>query len=153
MAKVWKISEAASLGFHAIAALAPEPDQMLSTGEIASRLEVSAAHLSKVLQRLAKADLVRATRGPRGGFMLEKNPEKITLLEVYEAIEGPLNSIDCLFSTPICGGQKCIMGGLLEKGNREIREYLEKTRLSDLGNVYSIKKEEEKNEKKADNRN
>ena len=135
MAKVWKVSDAATIALHAMTLLAAM-DQTVSTKEIASLLRVSEAHLSKVLQRLHKAGLVKAIRGPRGGFKLERPGHKITLLEVYEAIEGPLTPGDCLFGTPICDGEKCIMGGLLEAVDKQVREYLAGTRLSELADVY-----------------
>lgn len=136
MAVLLRISEAASLALHTVVLLAAEPGRVVSTGEIASTLRVSAAHLAKVLQRLAKAGLVRSIRGPKGGFILGRAGEEITLLEVYEAVEGPLVLSDCLFSEPICSGERCILGGLLEEVNDRVRGYLAETRISELDNVY-----------------
>ena len=99
-------------------------------------LHVSQAHLSKVLQRLSKAGLVRPLRGPRGGFTLARSASRITLLDVFEAIEGPLQPSGCLLSHPICEDRGCILGGLLESTNRKVREYLTGTRLSELVAVY-----------------
>lgn len=144
MDNVLKISEAASLALHAAALLGEAPEKMLSTREIASILHVSEAHLSKVLQRLSKTGIVRAIRGPRGGFMLEGNPEDITLLRIYEEIEGPLPENHCLLGAPVCNGNDCILGGLLEKVNKEVREYLSSTKLSELKDVY--KQRRRKNE-------
>ncbi len=137
MANVLRISEAASLALHTMVLLARKPEERLSTKEIAGVLKVSEAHLSKVLQRLGRVGLVNATRGPNGGFMVEKDPNGVTLLEVYEAIEGPLNSSNCLLGTPICdGGEKCILGNLLEDINKEVKEYLSGTTISELTDVY-----------------
>jgi Rrf2 family protein len=142
MSRVLKVSEAASLALHAVVLLAERPERTLSTREIASVLHVSEFHLSKVLQRLSKAGLVSAVRGPRGGFLLGKDPEKITLLEVYEEIEGPLLASDCLMSTRICRGKRCILGGLLKMVNKEVRNYLSRTNLSELKGVYQLKRVE-----------
>jgi len=140
MASVLKVSDAAALGLHAMALLATKPDRRLPNPHIASVLHSSAAHLSKVLQRLAKAGLVRATRGPKGGFQLAPGGESLTLLQVYEAIEGPLAPQDCLLGSPICNGRHCIFGELLGRVNREVREYLAGTRLSDLTAVFDAKR-------------
>jgi len=126
---VFKVSEAASLALHTAAFLAGRPGEVVTTGEVASALDVSENHLSKVLQRLAKAGLVRSTRGPRGGFMLSRSPDDLTLLEVYEAIEGPLGTTNCLFGRPVCDGE-CILGDLLTDVNAQIRAYLTGTKLS-----------------------
>ena len=113
MSTVLRISEAASLAFHTMALLATEHERPLTTHEIASAFDVSQAHLAKVLQRLAHAGLVRSARGPRGGFTLARPAEGITLLDVYETIEGPLTPSDCLLGSKICGGEACIFGSLV----------------------------------------
>ena len=134
MSSMLKISEAASLAMHGMVLLASDLERAISTREIASSLHASEAHLSKVLQRLTRAGLVRSIRGPRGGFMAGKPADEITLLDVYESIEGPLVPCECLFSAPVCGDNLCIMGGILGTVDRQIREYLAETKLSDLTN-------------------
>lgn len=136
MSNVLKISEATSLALHSMVLLAANPDSLISTREIASKLHVSEAHLSKVLQRLAKVGLVKSIRGPKGGFMLGRPAGEVTLVDVYESIEGPLVPSKCLLGTQICGGEKCILGGLLETVDKQVREYLAGTRLSELTSVY-----------------
>lgn len=126
------------------------PDQVVSTPEIASDLKVSEAHLSKVLQRLTRVGLVKSIRGPRGGFRLLQSHNEITLLDVYEAIEGRLQSTNCLLNTRSCNGERCILGILLESVNRQIRDYLAGTRLSELTNVFYKEKD---HEEKADHQN
>lgn len=137
-----RISTAASLALHAIILLAANCNRTLSTKKIAAKLRASEAHLSKVLQRLGKAGLVEATRGPKGGFCLARPGGDISLLEVYEAIEGPLQDSVCLLGEPVCQGEKCILGGLLETVNRQVREYLGGTTLSDLAGVYEVTQNE-----------
>jgi len=136
MSNVLKISEAASLAMHTMGLLAARPERMLSTKEVASVLGASEAHLSKVLQRLARVGLVRSIRGPKGGFALGKESHEILLLEVYESIEGPLVSSNCLLGAPVCDGTECILGGLLKSVNKEVKEYLAETKVSDLISAY-----------------
>ncbi len=131
MANMLKISEAASLALHTMALLAADPGTTRATWEIAKTLRVSEAHLAKVLQRLGRSGLVRSQRGPGGGFTLGKDPAAITLLDVYEATEGPLESPGCLLGRPACNGS-CILGGLLDQVGMQIRNYFAETRLSDL---------------------
>jgi Rrf2 family protein len=136
MPKVMQISEAASLALHSMVLLASKPEKIFSVREIAFTLHVSEAHLSKVLQRLARVGLVTSNRGPKGGFVLGKKSNEITLLEVYEAIDGPLTSNRCLFETPICNGAQCIFGDLLLTTNNRYKAYLEGMKLSELTDVY-----------------
>jgi Rrf2 family protein len=135
MSSALKVSEAASLGLHAMAFLAANPGKPVAAGRIAERLRASEAHLAKVLQRLSKAGLVRSARGPGGGFSLARRREDIALLEVYEAIEGPLREGKCLFGRPVCGGKQCILGKLVETVNTRVRGHLERTKLSSLTHV------------------
>ncbi len=129
MPSLLRISEAASLALHAMSVLAESPDQWLSTHHIAKRLAVSENHLSKVSQRLAHAKLVETARGPKGGMRLAKPADEITLLEVYETIDGPLETSDCLLGQPTCGRAECILGDLVSQINRQVTERLSNTTL------------------------
>ena len=136
MASLLRISDAASLGLHAMVLLADRTDGPVTVHDAATVFDVSEAHLSKVMQRLVRAGLVRSIRGPKGGFLLARPPGTITLLDVYEAIEGPLPEQDCLLATAVCGGAKCILGDLLKRVHTEIGDYLASKTLSDVTPAY-----------------
>jgi Rrf2 family protein len=133
---VLRISDAASLALHTAALLACVSRETLTVTRMASILHVSRTHLAKVMQRLSKASLVQGGRGPKGGYRLKKKPDQISLLEVYEAMEGPLVTNNCLLGNPICKGEGCILGDLPHTVDRQVREYLSTTRLADLAGVY-----------------
>ncbi|MCX5858724.1 MAG: Rrf2 family transcriptional regulator [Proteobacteria bacterium] len=135
MAKILNISEAVSLALHAALMMSANPGRLVSTHEIATALKGSEAHLAKVLQRMVRAGLVESIRGPAGGFRLKKKPSEIYLLEIFEIIEGKLAEDKCLLSSPICPAGSCIFGGMLDSVNRQVREYLTKTRLSEFSNL------------------
>jgi len=139
MPNMLKISEAASLAFHAVVYLAAAGDRLISNGEMAENLKVSENHLSKVLQRLTRAGLVRSIRGPKGGYVLNRPAQDITLLEVYEAIEGKLVTGDCLLEEPACDRQKCILGGLLKSVDSQVRDYLAGRKISELTAAFEKK--------------
>lgn len=140
MSSVLKISEAANLAMHAMGYLAANNGRMVSTGEIAQSIKVSENHLQKVMQRLHKAGLVKSIRGPKGGFELMRPPEEIVLMKVYEAIEGALNGNTCLFEKKVCDGANCILGGMVEEVNHKFKEYMSKTVISDLTEIFGGKK-------------
>jgi Rrf2 family protein len=85
-----RISQAASMGAHALALLAERRGERMTTAQIASQLDVSPHHLAKVLLRLSKAGFVNSTRGRHGGFALTRRGRSATLLEVIELIDGRL---------------------------------------------------------------
>jgi Rrf2 family protein len=130
-----KISEAATLGLHAMVLLANSQDGPMTTAEIAGRLGVSPNHLSKVLQRLVKLGLVGSVRGRSGGYELAKPAGRVSLVDIYEAIDGPISTTECLLAEPVCKEKKCILSGLLGTLNAEAREYLSNTTLSDMAEV------------------
>ena len=138
MESLLKITDAASLALHTMVLLASAPDEVVTTGDIAESLRASEAHLSKVLQRLNKAGLVKSVRGPQGGFKLAKKPEAITLLDIYEAMEGPLITSTCLLGTPMCVGPICMLGSLLSTVNTEVKDYFENTQLDKLVGILCI---------------
>ena len=130
MENVLNISGAASVALHTMAYLSTEKTgKLLQNKEIAKTLEISENHLSKILQRLTKAGFIETQRGPKGGVRLSKNPENITLLNIFEAIEGPYTISDCTFKGN-CRFEGCIFDGKLEKINRSFLEYLGQTRLA-----------------------
>ncbi len=136
MSHILKVSEAASLALHSMALLASQEGELMPIKKIAKRLKASEAHLSKVLQALAKPGLVKSVRGPHGGFAIGKDIKDITLLEIFETIEGPLVATSCLFDEPICDGVQCILSDLLETVSREVYSYLKEKRLSEFTKVF-----------------
>lgn len=131
-----RISEASAMAMHSMALLSLNPSRSLSTKAIASCFGLSEAHLSKVLQRLVKVGLLRSVRGPKGGFSVARNPRQMTLLEVFEAIEGPTQEAECVFGVPLCDGQTCILGRVMADANALLVGHLERTNLEEIGKVF-----------------
>jgi len=128
-----RISEAASLAMHAMAYMASrEEANPVSVASMSRSLGVSEAHLGKVLQRLARHGYLESRRGPKGGYGLGRDARKLTLLSIYEAVDGPLRESACLLDHRICTGSSCIFGGLLESVNSQVRDHLSRTRVADL---------------------
>lgn len=132
MAHLLRISEAASLGLHACVVLAGHPDRDVPAHELADDFAASEAHLAKVMQRLVKAGLLRSTRGPKGGFRLAKEADAIALLDVYEAVEGPVEPVRCLLGRPACRGAGCIFGDFIQEFDTRFRGYMATTTLQQL---------------------
>ena len=128
------ISEAATLAIHALAHLASQRDSTpISTGKIAHSFGFSEAHLSKVFQRLSKSGFLKSVRGPQGGFTLAREPESITLLDIYEAIDGPISRHGpCLLHKTECEFGDCVFGDLLESIPRQIENHFSSTTLGDI---------------------
>lgn len=133
-----KISEPASLALHAAALLARHRGQRFSNQQIATALHASEHHLAKVMQQLARVSLVSSTRGPHGGFQLDRSPEEISLLEIFEAVEGPLGAAQCLLSQQVCDGTQCMVGELVRSVHQHVGEYLTQTSLAQLARGFTL---------------
>ena len=130
MKQILGFSDAFILAIHAMAMLCGTSDKLVSTNQIAKKLDASENHLSKILQRLSKAGFVAAVRGPNGGFKLGKPSRDINLLGIYEAIEGPLDTNICLMGYPVCKGDKCMLDDLPRNITRDIHMHFSKTTLN-----------------------
>ena len=130
MSSFVKISEGAALALHACALLAQHPDDYFPVKTLAERLQGSSAHLSKVMQRLAKTGLVTGLRGPKGGFYLARPASEITLLEIFQAIEGTIAPVDCVFDEPVCAWGHCLFRGMIPTLDQKFADYLQGTTLS-----------------------
>lgn len=132
MASIVQISEAASLALHSMVLLADSPGRALTVKEITARTGVSEAHLSKVMQRLARAGLVSSSRGPRGGFLIGETGLSTSLLAIFEAIEGPMNDPGCLLNVRNCPFRRCLFDGLLSRMSAEFKDYMKAKTLGDI---------------------
>ena len=132
MADILKISDATALALHSMVHLAIEPDQQSTTAEIAEAFDASKHHLAKVHQRLTRGGLIKSFRGPSGGVGLAKAPAEITLLNIYEVMEGQMICHPCLFGKEVCPRSECVLGTLLPGLSRQIRDYFDKTTLAQL---------------------
>ena len=124
MSKVFNLSEAASIALHGVILVAQEKEG-LNVIKIAERTDTSKHHVAKVMQRLVKAGYLTSQRGPSGGFILKKKPEKINFLEIYEAIEGPIEISSCPMDKQICTFDKCIMNNVTTRMTLDFKKYLE----------------------------
>lgn len=135
----FRVSEAVALALHSTSILAEyDGGKLLSNQELAKMQNASKNHLSKVLQRLVRVGIVASTRGPGGGFKLAKAPAKITLLEVYEAIEGSMDVTGCLFEKPVCTGGACLLGTLINDLEVQAKQYLANTTMKEVIKNFHI---------------
>lgn len=124
MAKLVQLSEAASLGLHAMVLIA-QSDVHVNVNVLAERMGASKNHLAKVLQQLVKYNFLKSVRGPNGGFKLNKPTTAITILDIYEAIDGTIDIHECPLDRQICPFNKCLMGGLIKDVTSQFKAYFQ----------------------------
>lgn len=132
MASIVHLSEGANLALHATMRLAQQPGQLQDTRSLANAIGASVAHMSKVLQRLHKAGYLQTVRGPAGGFRLARDPARVTLLAIYEAVEGPLEIRSCLLERPAACPGHCLFRDFLRSTGERFRDMMAGTTLADV---------------------
>ncbi|HEY0277172.1 MAG TPA: Rrf2 family transcriptional regulator [Solirubrobacterales bacterium] len=88
-----QISAQGDYAVRAAIELAARPGEPMSTETIASRQEIPLPFCAKILNELRSAGLVRSRRGPGGGYLLQRAPEEMALIEILEAVEGPFGEV------------------------------------------------------------
>lgn len=81
-------------------------DKVIAIEEISKAQDVPAAYLAKLLQSLARKGFVKSLKGQKGGFVLTRHPKDISLLDVIEAMEGPICLNYCLIYAGYCDMDK-----------------------------------------------
>lgn len=130
MARIITLSEASSIAIHAMVLIA-KSENNLNVNKIAEQTGASKNHLAKVMQRLVKEKFLKSTRGPLGGFILLKSADEISMLDIYESIEGDILLTPCPLDRPICPFNKCLMGGIIFDLTTQFSDYLKKQKLAD----------------------
>jgi len=98
-----QITRQADYAVRAVLYLAQkEPNQRSATSQVAKEQHIPPSFLAKIISQLSIAGLLHTSRGARGGVTLAREPEKITLLEVIEAIDGPIMLNECVGENSIC---------------------------------------------------
>lgn len=93
--------------------------------EIAEKAAIPGPFLAKIVQDLARANLIEIRQGPRGGYVLIKDPARITLLEVVEVMIGRIQLNDCVGRPEVCSASsRCRVHQVWEVANAQLRDYL-----------------------------
>jgi len=133
-----KISTKGRYGLRILIDLAThDPAKPRLIRDIAQSQQISEKYISRLVINLRRAKLIRSVRGVNGGFHLAKAPEKITLLEVLETMEGPISVVECVRAPEKCQRQTlCPARSIWKKLNDGIRELTRDITLDDILNAY-----------------
>ncbi len=119
---------------RAIVYLASQPERKISLiSEISETQEVPKSYLSKIMQHLVRSGLVKSRRGAKGGFMLAKPADQITLRETIEAMEGPIFLNVCLIKKGECHRDDlCPVHPVWKEAQRALFEILDSKTMANL---------------------
>ena len=108
-------------------------DGPILMGTIAKEQELSRKYLHALLTTLKSRGLVESSRGVKGGYHLARNPSEIPLIDIVEALEGPLALVHCARDKESCARSgDCVVQGLWEELSLTLSEKLAQVTLADL---------------------
>ncbi|MBN2548225.1 MAG: Rrf2 family transcriptional regulator [Anaerolineales bacterium] len=103
-------------------------ERRAATSQIAQEQQIPPSFLAKIVSQLSVAGLLQTSRGARGGVSLARSPEQISVLEVVEAIDGPILLNECVSSAGVCiFGDTCPMRPIWCDAQVELIERLKHT--------------------------
>ena len=127
-----KITKATAYALHALMYMARHITQLPATSSTIAKAEgIPPRYLAKIFQTLVNHHFVRAVKGKKKGYVFATPPEQISLLKLFEAIEGGPLFDDCLLKHCECGGtpENCCIFATWLAATRKIAELLDKTSL------------------------
>ena len=129
-----KLSKKADYGLMAMKHLAEHAHEgSCSAKDVAEAYAIPPEILAKILQRLARAGLLHAQHGIKGGYTLARSAHEISAFEVIRVIDGPLFITSCITVRGECDQtQRCTIREPLRKVNQSIEEVLKKIRIADM---------------------
>ncbi|MDD3815955.1 MAG: Rrf2 family transcriptional regulator [Desulfocapsaceae bacterium] len=93
--------------------------------EIAAQADIPGPFLAKIVQNLARAHLIEIRQGPKGGYILMKDPAEISLLEVVEVMIGKIQLNDCVGRPGFCEASgRCRVHRVWEDASAQLRQHL-----------------------------
>jgi Rrf2 family protein len=111
-------------------------DAVVLRSEICETQKIPSSFMAKILRSLVRAQLLRSTRGVNGGFSLARPAAEMTLLDILEAIEGPLGLTDCVPNPEECEhSMNCPANAVWARVQNSIKEILRGASLEDLVNM------------------
>jgi Rrf2 family protein len=129
---MFQLSKKADYGLIALKHLAQHSEQSVSAREIAVHYEIPAELLAKVLQKLARKGLLVSQHGINGGYVLARDPASISIVDVLEALEGPISITPCERGEDCQQMRKCSVRDPLRKIKAKVVRVLGDTTIYEL---------------------
>ncbi|HSB79419.1 MAG TPA: Rrf2 family transcriptional regulator [Candidatus Methylomirabilis sp.] len=129
-----KLTRGGEYGIRGVLYLAQQNDGKVSMlSAIAKAQDVPPRFLAKIFQALAKAGVVKSHRGAKGGFSLARPASEVSIKDVIEAVEGPINLNVCLVGPGECDRDTtCSMHAVWEEAQSKMMDVLAKANFGDL---------------------
>ena len=109
----------------------------VTLNDIAKRQEISVKYLWQVINPLKTSGLLNVTRGAKGGYVLARRPEEITMLDIVTILEGPLSLVECLTTEDFCNRiDSCVARSVWHEVNQVVQKALSGITLAEVLRRY-----------------
>jgi len=134
-----KLSTRSRYGTRMMLDLAKRYDEgPVQIGDVSKRENISVKYLEQLIIPLKKASFIKSVRGPKGGHMLAKPPEEITVGEIVRVLEGGINLSSCIENPEVCDRTShCLTRGVWEEATKAMYDKLNSATLSKMINDNS----------------
>ncbi|HMM68706.1 MAG TPA: SUF system Fe-S cluster assembly regulator [Dokdonella sp.] len=130
MLRVSKLTDYATV---VMTCLAVAEAEVLSAQQLAELAHLEVPTVSKLLKQLAHAGLVESRRGVNGGYLLSRDPRRISIADIVTAMEGPIGMTECSAQSGLCGHEPhCGVRVNWQRISQAIRTALESVTLADM---------------------
>lgn len=131
---MFSISARTRYSILALMELASKKDRgPISLHNIAENRGISLKYLENIFKLLKKNRIVRSTRGPEGGYELLTSAENLTLFQIFDAVDGPLQTMDCIYDPSFCKkDSNCSLKDFLEELQSNIFAFLKSKTLEQI---------------------
>lgn len=129
-----RLTRGSDYGLRGMVYMARQPvGQVCLVSQVAAAEDLPESYLAKIFQDLARNRLLMSHRGAKGGFSLVSEPEEVNLLQIIEAVEGPIALAPCLDVREGCERIKiCEIYEALDSAQAQMTLVLKTTTLADL---------------------
>jgi len=134
-----RVSKIIDYGTLLLTHMASDPAKVFSATDLASTLGLGQPVVSKVLKSLAQREIVRSTRGARGGYTLGRPPEEISIADIIDALDDqPFGLTECSATPGACNVESaCNIRSNWQRINAIVRKTLERVSIADMVNPTS----------------
>ena len=121
-------------------ALHQSEDEHVSLKSIANHQEISVAYLEQIFSKLKAGGLVNGTRGPNGGYRLSRPAETISIFEIIDAVDEPVDITRCHGKKDCQDGEVCLTHELWTDLSNQISSFLDQLKLGDIVQTEIVQK-------------
>jgi Rrf2 family iron-sulfur cluster assembly transcriptional regulator len=121
----------------------------ITLADISGRQGISLSYLEQLFAKLRKTGLVASTRGPGGGYKLNRHPSEIAIDEIIVAVDEPVDATGCGGLGDCCGDKHCLTHNLWEELSQQIRLFLSGVSLADVIQRYHLRESSSGNKNKT----